>query len=315
VGLINTLAFTPGFLRFEILFGCQDGVGLTLSDTAFSDSAPHHLDYARVQIDNGGFVQHVFSAAAPRFALPGAGETPRSDSLTRYAALGFSHVFRSIEILCFMLALILVAARRRDYLLTLGALAAGYGVAGLISVFDLGALRFAPTQPFVGLLVSLAAATSVALSLADPRRAGLVLGAGSLAIAVAAAIFRGPAAGLAVMGAMAFAVSALFLRRRRDRSAIFLVAAAFLFAVLDGFVLPGDLAVLSLPPGQLAPMLLGFDGGALLGEVVLPLFLMALWFWLPRVRGLTAPGGLLSDVAASGFIGCGIFWFGTWLYS
>ena len=313
VGLINTLALTPGLLRFEIVFECPDGEGMTLSDTAFSDRVENHVDFARVQIDNGGFVQHVFTAGAPRFDLPSKGATLQSDFATRYVTLGLSHAFRSAEILCFVLALLLIARRRRDYGLAFGALVAGYVPAILLSTFELAAPRFGTGQAFVGLLVAVAAATGVALSLPDPRRGAWALGAGALALALPALFFHGTAAALAVLGGGLLGVSTVLAPRRSDRRAIFLLIAPFLFGLLEGLTPAGDLAVLALPPAQLAPMLLGFDAGTLLGEVVLPLCLIGIWFAVPFVRKMAAPGGFLPDLAASVFIGCGVFWFGSWL--
>ena len=313
LGLINTLALTPGLLRFEILFQCPDGVGLTLSDTAFSDRMQNHVDFARVQIDNGGLVEHFFTAAAPRFDLPRAGAALQSDSMMRYAGLGFSHVYRSADILCFMLALLLIVRRRRDFVLAFGALAAGYGVAVLLSAFNLAAPRFATDQGLRGLLLLVAAATAVVLSLPDPRRGAWTLGAGALVLAVPALFLHGAAAAFAVLGMGLLAVSVPFLPGRDDQRATLLMIAPFLFALLDGFALAGDLSIEALAPAQLAPMVLGFDAATLLAEAVLPLCVVAAWFLVPTMRQFAAPGGLVPELAASLFIGCGIFWFGTWL--
>ncbi len=313
VGLINTLALTPGLMRFEVVFACENGEGLTLSDTAFSDRVSNHTDFARVQIGNGGFVQHLFTPSAPRMNLPGADGTLRSDSIARYVPLGLWHVFRSIDILCFMLALLLIVRRRRDFELALGALTTGYAVALLLSTFALAAPRFGTGQAFSGLLVLLTAATGVALSLPEPRRSAWVLAAGAVALGVPVLFFRSDAAAFAVLGVALLAVGVLFVPGRETQRALFLAAVPFLFALLDGFTLAGDLAVLALPPVSLAPMLVGFNVTVLLGEAALALGLVAVWHLVPTIRRMTAPGGFLPDLTAAGLIGCGVFWFGTGL--
>jgi hypothetical protein len=315
LGLINTLALTPGLLRFEMVFQCADGVGLTLSDTAFADRVANHVDFGRVQINNGGLVQHAFTAVAPRFDLPAPGGTLHGDSVFRYAGLGLAHVVRSFDILCFMFALLLIARRRRDFALAFGALACGYCVAALLAIFNLTALRFGNGQAFSGLLVLTAAATGLVLSLPDPRRGAWALSVGALLAGLAAWFFHGAAAALSVWGIASLAAATLFVPARDDRRALFLAAASFLFALLDGFALSGDVAILFLSPAQLAPMLVSFNFATLMGALVLPLCVVAAWFLLPLFRRMTVPRGLLAEGAASVFMGFGIFWFATWLYS
>ncbi|HEY4264274.1 MAG TPA: hypothetical protein VGM72_03085 [Micropepsaceae bacterium] len=315
LGLINTLALTPGFLRFEMVFQCPDGAGLTLSDTAFADRIANHADYGRVQINNGGLVQHVFTAAAPRFALPAPGGTLQGDSIFRYAQLGFAHVANGVDILCFTLALLLIARRRRDFALAFGALAAGYGTAALLGSFNLAAVRFTDGEAFSGMLVLAAAAAGLALSRPDPRRAALGLSSGALVLGAAAWFFHGAAAAFAVLGIALLAIATLYVPARDERRALFLVLASFLFALLDGFTLAGDVAILFLSPAQLAPMLVGFNAATLAGSLVLPLCAMAAWLLVPLFRRLTVPRGLAAELAASVFIGFGIFGFATWLYS
>jgi hypothetical protein len=314
VGLVNALALTPGLLRFEIVFECPDGAGLTLSDTAFYDRVANHIDFARVQIDNGGFTEHVFSPYAPKLELPAAGEALQSDSVLRYAALGLYHVLGRADIWCFVLALLLIARGRRDYILALGALAAGYGLAVLLASLHLAAPRFGTGQAFAGLLVFLAAASGAVMSLRDPGRGAWALGASLLALAVPALFLRGALAALAVTGAALLAAGALFMPGRDSQRRVFLLMASFLFALLDGFDLAGDVAVLALPSAPLASMLVSFNAATLLAEVVLALCLVAACLRVPVIRRMTAPGALLPDLAASGFIGCGLFWFVTGLY-
>jgi hypothetical protein len=315
LGLINTLALTPGYLRFEMVFQCPDGNGLVLSDTAFSDRVANHVDYGRVQINNGGLVQRVFTASAPRFALPSPGGTLYGDSIFDYAGLGFSHVAHSVEILCFTLALLLIARRRRDFLLAFGALAMGYGTAALLGSFDLAASRMADGQGPGGLLVLAAAAVASVLGLPDPRHAAKPLSFVALVLVASAWFFHGVPAALAVLGVVLLALCVLFVPARDDRRALFLALAAFLFALLDGFTLASDVAVLFLSPGQLGPMLVGFNTATLLAALVLPLCAIGGWFLVPFFRRLTVPRGLVPELAASAFIGFGVFWYATWLYS
>lgn len=311
IGKINTLALIPGYLRFEIVFQCRDNSGLTLSDTAFADRTQDHFDFARVQVNDGGFFQHVFTASEPRLNLsdsPGGG---RSDSVLRYAMFGLSHVFRSLDGLCLVLALLFIARRRQDYLIALGALFAGYALAAALSPFDLIAPRFGTVH---GLLILVAAVTGISLSLPDPRKATVVLGSGALVLAAPALALQGFTAAYAVLGMMLVGISSLFNPRFESRRAAFIAMIGFVFAFLDGFVLTTDLGYLSLPGSQLALMVSGFNLGAFLAGIIIPICLVIAWFLVPKARRLFLPGNFASDLTGSVFAALGTFWFGSWLF-
>ena len=312
IGKINTLALIPGYLRFEVVFQCPDNAGLTLSDTAFADRVENHVDFARVQVNNGGFFQHTFTAGEPRLSLSGTPAAGRSDSVLRYAAFGLSHAFRSLDSLFLMLALLFIARRRQDYIVAAGALFAGYVLAAMLSPFDLVAPRFGAAH---GLLILVAAATGMALSLLDPRKGAAALGGSALVIAVAAFALQGFAAACAVLGTMLVGISALFNPLAESRRAVFLAVIAVLFGFLDGFVLTSDLTYLSLPATQLTPMVFGFNFGSFLGDIAIPASLVTVWFLAPVIRRLMRPGNLISDLAGSVLTGCGVFWFGSWLFT
>lgn len=312
IGNINTLALIPGYLRFEIVFQCPDNAGLTLSDTAFADRTENHFDFARVQVNNRGFFQHVFTAREPRLNLSNALSGGQSDSMLRYAVFGLSHVFRSLDSLCLGLALVFIARRRRDFVIALGALFAGYALAAILSPFDLVAPRFGTGH---GLLILIAAATGIALSLPDPRKATVALGSGALVVAASALALHGFAAGYAVLGLMLIGISSLFNPRFESRRAAFIAMIAFVFAFLDGFVLTADVAYLSIPVPQLALMVSGFNAGALLAGIAIPLCLVIAWFLLPAARRFFSSGNFVSDLAGSVFAAFGTFWFGSWLFS
>jgi hypothetical protein len=311
IGKINTLALIPGYLRFEIVFQCRDNTGVTLSDTAFADRTRDHFDFARVQVNNGGFFQHVFTASEPRLNLSHTPAGGQSDSMLRFAMFGLSHVFRSLDSLCLVLALLLIARQRQDYLVALGALFTGYALAAILSPFDLVAPRFSTGH---GVLILVAAVIGIALSLPDPRRATVALGSGALVLAAPALALQGFAAAYTVLGVMLAGISSLFNPRPESRRAAFIAMIAFVFAFLDGFVLTRDLAYLSVPGTQLALMVSGFNLGAFLAGITIPLCLVIAWFLVPKARRLFSPGNFASDLAGSVFAAFGTFWFGSWLF-
>jgi hypothetical protein len=315
VGQINTLAFTPGRYLFEIQFACGGKGAISLSNTAFAN-VPSHVDFARVQRDGGAFAQHVFTTDATRFALPDVASDMPSDSVFRYATLGFTHVRRSIDILLFMAAIVLIVRTRRDFIVAAGGLASGYVLSLLASVLRIVSPHAAAPVLVNALLVFLAAAAAFVLR-RERRSEGAILVAVSVAILAIPAFFvRGGASlSIAALGIALLAASALLLPLREGARGAFLAASCFVFALLDGFVLPGDVAIQAIGAWPLTPMTLGFDAGAFVAEMLLPLCLAGLWLYVPRLKRVVPADGILVDAAAALFIGCGVFWFVSRLYA
>ncbi len=314
IGQINTLAFTPGRYLFEIQYLCGAKGAVSLSNTAFAE-VPAHTNFARVQMSGGDFVQHVFTAGAPRFDLPNAPDDLRSDSMFRYGVLGFLHVTRSLDILLFMAAIFLVARARRDYVFAACGLGLGYVLALLASVCRLTIPHLGSGVPFNALLVFLAAASALVLR-QDHRRNGIVTIATIVVLAVLPAVFLHNAAGAAASLAMTLAaVSTLWLPNRAIAGSTVIAVSCFVFALLDGFVLASDVSVLAIPGWSLMPMALGFDAGAWLTEMALPVCLAIAWLFVPRVKRQVPQDGFLADATAAVFLSCGIFWFLTRLYA
>ena len=301
-------------MGFEVVFECPDGNGLVLSDRTFADRIFNHITYARVRMGDSALVDHVFTADAPRLALPNTGAALHSDSVLRYAGLGFSHVYRSADMLCFMVALLLLAWRRRDYALAFGALAVGYAAASLLAASALASPRF-DGRLANGLLILAAAVSAPAFAAPRGRQTPWVLGGGAAALALPAFVLHGEAAALAALGIALVAAASLSIPSRETGRTALVLILPFVFALLDGFTLPNDVSTLALPSGRLGVMAGSFNAGALAAETVLPVLFAGAWFLLPRLRRFVEPGRFVRDLATAAFTGLGVFWFSSWLYA
>jgi hypothetical protein len=309
IGRIDPLAFTPGLLRYEVIFRCKTSTGpLTLSNTAFMDRVPDHVDFARVRVGKGGSVQSLFSARQPRLDVPVEAEDFRSASPLRYVMPGLKHALGSAVIIIMALSLLLVAGSLRRCWWALAGLVAGYSASFLLAVFGLTSLRGLPEDMVFGLLITVATAGAIALKFAGAPRWMGVAATILLLLALPASFRYGAAPVLSTLGVVLATGSLFFLPTNGARRTGLLLAASFIFALLDGSALASDLTRLTLPEAALAPILSGFGTGALIGETIPLLAATAILlpyrrYW-PNLR-LQLPGQIIS----AAFLACGIYWF------
>jgi hypothetical protein len=300
IGRVNALAAGTGLYGFEIIFHCLHSARPILKNALWFDQAPQHIDYARIETQ-GSTLTQLFTANHQAIDLGVALESARPAA---YASLGAGHIVHSGQRLCFLFGLLLLAGTRRDWLLAAAGLLCGYGVSVLIFAADL-----TPQMPFlesaVGLLVALCAAQWVAKQDRQPQRLAFGLGVVLLLLSIVVGRFSGEIA-WTLLGAAIFCGGFLVVSARRPSVALFVLP--LLFAGLDGAVLQGDYARLHLWRVLSSPILLLFNGGALLAELGIMTLLYAAALWWTRSRRRAAFNSRAAEVAATALAGLGAFW-------
>jgi hypothetical protein len=229
-----------------------------------------------------------------------------------YALLGAGHIVHSAERVGFLLGLMLLVRRRRDWLIAGAALCCGYLASLLTPACDL-----IPQMPLVesalGLLVTLCAAHWVSMRMRAPRGLARIIAAAlavlALALASASALaavgWSGEAA-WSLLGAALFSGGLLVASAYRPAVALFVLP--LLFAVLDGQVLWGDYTRLHLWRSPGPATLLAFDAGALLVELGIMALLYGGAVWWVRSRRRASFNNVAEELAATALAGLGAFW-------
>jgi len=307
LGKVDPLVVAPGMYGFEIFFRCpaKETTGLVLKDAAFFDAIPGHVNFARIAT-TGASVEQVFTAARQEVEVPQSGPV-RNASLVRYISLGFSHLWRSLDRLCVLLGALLLLRSSRRATLILGGLAAGYAFSIPIAAAGWVAPRMVLIDALVGVLVAVIAAEIIAREGARARVTAV--GVGALLLSALVLYFvRGPFPATMLAGAALAAGGFLIISpTEHDQSDTRMAGLAAFLGFLDGFVLPSALVPVSLTARTVAPMLIGYDLGAILGASVLFLLVAGVMLLLSR-RQLVMPFALANDLAAAVFAGLGVFW-------
>jgi hypothetical protein len=311
-GLINTLSLTPGLYRFEVIFQCAKPDDIVLQNTVLHDLVPDHVDFARVQINGGGFVLRLFREGYESISASSAGPVFGDSGILQYVRMGLAHVLRNLDRLSFVLGLMLMVRMRRDYGLILAGLSLGYAFSIAVSLSGIIEPRMDLVDALIGLMSALVAAQIVAAISGRPELVAITVG-GSLLIAAAGVPALEMSSRLVLSGAGVFAGCYLLICDRLVDRAVFWLLPAALFALLDGSGLPADVAILDVPWRQLAPMLVGFDAGAILADGIVMAAALAAVLLLRRFY-LVMPRSAAVDVGAATLAGLGVLWFVSRLY-
>jgi hypothetical protein len=305
IGLVDPLAVGPDLYGYEIMFRCRTARGILLRNGALFDEVPRHLDFVRVRVGGGDFIPQLFSAPRHELHLPDSG-APRAAAFTDYLGVGFLHIWHNLDRLVFLLALALLAPRRRDLALVLAGLLLGYLAAVAVAVTSPLVLSLKAAEAWIGFLVALAAAQS-ALSLhrSLPAAIGIAL-ALLLFAAIAAASDRTDAA-ILLLGAAILASSVLRVRLERPARMALWMGLAAVFALLDGLALPTDWARLHLSTVMPHTSLCAYGAGAWLADAVALGMIAGMQLLVPRIA-LRAPRALLHDAITAALAGLGVFW-------
>jgi hypothetical protein len=293
---------------------CPPGSPLALRIDLFLDAVPGHLHLARLRDTNGRVAERAFvqgrssqsfepaNAAAASAAAAGTG-------FTDYVRLGIEHIATGYDHLVFLLALLLAGA-------SLGAVATivtGFTVAHSVTL-ALGVLGFvkplsAAIEALIGLSIAVVALENFSLTTGRATRRGIAIALGSAvaAASVAAALGVLAVSASALLGVGLFALCYLGLLERSERPARLRWFVAFVFGLIHGFGFAGLLAEIGLPPGRVAPALLGFNVGVELGQLAI---VALAWPLLSRL--LAGPPERRSwriQLGSSPILAAGIYWF------
>jgi hypothetical protein len=313
VGAIFTMALTPGVNRFEIVFVCPSADGLVLSNHVLFGRRADHVNYATVQVGAAKPTVQMFTKGRQTLALPSAGQGSLRDAgVIRFLWQGVGAILGHADRLCVIAGLLLLAMRWRDLGAIAAALALGY-LASIVLAMTGATIDLSVAAAAVGLLIAFLGAGALRLA---PREAAApsgwriaaTAGVGLIVVAALVAAARaGPWNVWMAAGLLLFGVVQIWAVGAQPRLRWLALAPAALFGLLDGADLAGDLSVLQPRPLQLAPMLLGYDVGAIAAAVALVAAAMAL-LWLVRLR-MRPARAVAIDLAGSALVGAGVFWF------
>jgi len=314
-GMIQPVAASPTFHRFELNFRCESPDDIVLASSAFFDLVPTHVTYAQIVPESGTFVSQLFTADQQSMPLASAAGTELTDaSFFDYVLLGVDHIFTGYDHQAFILALVLLSARLRDLIFVITGFTLGHSLS--LSLAVIGILRPQPQfiDCLVALTIAMVAAENMAHSAHRTRTIALAFGGmiGAFVLAHLLGVLGGPPVPL-LIGAGIFAVCYMMMSGYIKDAARLRLIVTLTFGTIHGFSFANSLREMQLPTGRLAELLFGFNVGVELGQLCVVAVILGFVAILSKLR-LTLPRPLVVDVLSSALVGLGLFWFVTKAY-
>jgi hypothetical protein len=283
---------------------CAATGALAIESRLLHAVAPAHVHFAQVTRDDGGSVERILSAQAPRWVLPAANgeETAAPAGFGGYVRLGLAHIAGGLDHLVFLLALVLVARGGREVATVVTGFTIGHSLT--LAAAALGVLRpeGRAVEALIGLSIALVACERAATPGGAPAVA-VVWAVALAALAVAGGLGGGGVPVLTLLGMALFAACHFLLLGRSARPAQVRAAVALLFGLVHGLGFGGFLLEVGLPPARVVRALFGFNLGVELGQLVI---VGLAW---PIVARVVRGRALVADGALGGVVALGLYWF------
>jgi hypothetical protein len=301
---------SAGYRRYELTFECPGDDDIKVHSSAWFELVETHTNFAQIQTNEGAFIEQLITKDQQTLEASSSALSPLQNAgFLDFLQMGMKHIFTGVDHMSFMLGLVLISRRVRDLLFVVTGFTIGHSLTLALAVT--GTLR--PHPEFIDALVAFTIAMIGAENLGDSTHKPLVvaLGMGGLMFALAFAQYLGAPVilpTLLLIGGGIFGANYLMLTgHMRDAARVRLVM-TLVFGLIHGFGFASDLLEMRLPPGRLVQLLMGFNLGVEVAQVIVVMSAVLIAYFLVKVR-LAIPRPIFTDVAASFLVAEGLAWF------
>jgi len=306
----RAVASSVGYRRYEFAFECPSAEDIKVHSSAWFELVESHTNFAQIQTDEGNFIEQLITKDQQTLDASSSALSPLQNAgFLDFLKMGMLHIFTGVDHMSFMLGLVLISRRIRDLLFVVTGFTVGHSLTLALAVT--GILR--PHPEFIDALVAFTIAMIGAENLGDAthRPLTVALGMGGLMFVLAFVQYLGAPVilpSLLLIGAGIFGANYLMLTgHMRDAARVRLVM-TLVFGLIHGFGFASDLLEMRLPTGRLVQLLMGFNLGVEIAQVMVVLSAVLLATILVKVR-LAVPRPIFTDIAASFLVAEGLVWF------
>jgi hypothetical protein len=307
---VQVLSAAAGFRKFDFTFKCGAPNNLRIHSGAFFDLVPSHTNFAQVQNAlTGEFTEQLITVEHQTVEVTGGeGSRLKSARFTEFIRLGVMHIFTGIDHMSFLLGLVLISRRLRDLVFVVTGFTIGHSLTLALAVTGVLRPHAEYIDALVALTIALIGAENIVVQTQKPTPVALAVG-GSLALmALLQWLGFGGLPSLLLLGAGLFTANYLMISGRLRDAGRLRILITLVFGLIHGFGFAADLLELQLPPERLAELLVGFNLGVEIGQLILVVGATLLVATLARYK-FALPRPLVVDVASAFLVGLGVFWF------
>jgi hypothetical protein len=307
---VETLSAAAGYRKYDFTFKCAAPNNLQIHSAAFFDLVASHTNFAQVQnAATGEFIEQLITTEHRWVDVTGGeGSRLKSARFVEFIRLGVMHIFTGVDHMSFLLGLVLISRRLRDLVFVVTGFTIGHSLTLALAVTGVLRPHAEYIDALVALTIALIGAENIVVQTQKPTLVALAVG-GSLAfMALLEALGFGGLPSLLLLGAGLFTANYLMISGRLRDAGRVRILITLVFGLIHGFGFAADLLELQLPPERLAELLVGFNVGVEIGQLVLVVGATLAVGILAKYK-LTLPRPLVVDVASSCLVALGVFWF------
>ena len=307
---VETLSAAQGFRKFDFTFRCATPNDLQVHSAAFFDLVSSHTNFAQVQNAlTGEFAEQLITTEHRTVDVTGGeGGRLKSARFVEFVRMGILHIFTGVDHMSFLLGLVLISRRLRDLVFVVTGFTIGHSLTLALAVTGVLRPHAEYIDALVALTIALIGAENIVVQTHKPTLVALIV-AGSLAsMALLNALGFGGLPSLLLLGSGLFTANYLMISGRLRDAGRIRILITLVFGLIHGFGFAADLLELQLPPERLAELLVGFNVGVEIGQLVLVAGATLAVGLLVKYK-LALPRPLVVDVASSFLVALGVFWF------
>jgi hypothetical protein len=307
---VQTLSAAAGFRKFDFTFKCPTPANLQIHSAAFFDLVESHTNFAQVQnAQSGEFTEQLITAEHQTVEVTGGeGSRLKTARFAEFIRMGMMHIFSGVDHMSFLLGLVLISRRLRDLVFVVTGFTIGHSLTLALAVTGVLRPHAEYIDALVALTIALIGAENIVVQTHKSTLVALVAG-GSLAfMALLGWLGFGGLPSLLLLGAGLFTANYLMISGRLRDAGRLRILITLVFGLIHGFGFAADLLELQLPTERLAELLVGFNVGVEIGQLILVVGATLLVGMLAKCK-FVLPRPLVVDVASAFLVGLGVFWF------
>jgi len=307
---IQTLSAAAGFRKFDFTFRCATPHDLQIHSGAFFDRVSSHTNFAQVQNAlTGEFTEQLITVEHQTVDVTGGeGSRLKSAHFIEFIRLGMMHIFTGVDHMSFLLGLVLISRRLRDLVFVVTGFTIGHSLTLALAVTGVLRPHAEYIDALVALTIALIGAENIVVQTHKPGLVALTVGGSMACMALVQWLGFGGLPSLLLLGAGLFTANYLMISGRLRDAGRLRILITLVFGLIHGFGFAADLLELQLPPERLAELLVGFNVGVEIGQLILVVGATLLVGMMAKYK-LALPRPLVVDVASSFLVGLGVFWF------
>ncbi len=307
---IQTLSAAAGYRKLDFTFKCATASNLQIHSAAFFDLVRSHTNFAQIQNAlTGEFTEQLITIEHQTVDVTGKeGSRLKSARFVEFIRMGMMHIFTGVDHMSFLLGLVLISRRLRDLVFVVTGFTLGHSLTLALAVTGVLRPHAEYIDALVALTIALIGAENIVVQAQRPAPVALAVGGSLAAMAVLQWVGFGGLPALLLLGAGLFTANYLMISGRLRDAGRLRVLITLVFGLIHGFGFAADLLELQLPPERVAELLVGFNLGVEIGQLILVAGATVLVGVLAKSR-FALPRPLVVDVASSFLMALGVFWF------